>query len=189
RKDDRFEQRYPGEVTGGTPGWQARLNASKPLVHLTVATILTQSRGRLAGMRQAPNSQLRRLTLAYTVALILLIVAADRGVLATSYLAGLPAADKIGHFLLFGLLSYLANSALGGQLVVWQRLEVPKGSALVCFVVALEELSQLWIVHRNFDLTDLAADLAGIWIFGRLALIRLTNKIRHRESGACKARS
>ena len=110
----------------------------------------------------------RWLTLAYASTLILLIAAADRGVLAISWLAAVPANDKIGHFVLMGLLSYLVNTAFGGARWRWRRLSVLKGSVLVATLVAVEEVSQLWIAHRAFDLTDLAADFAGIWAFGLL---------------------
>ncbi len=113
--------------------------------------------------------RLRWLTLAYASTLILLIATADRGALVISWLAAVPAADKIGHFVLMGLLSYLVNTALGGARWHWRRLSVLKGSAVVAALVTIEEISQLWIAYRAFDLADLAADLAGIWFFGHLA--------------------
>ena len=119
------------------------------------------------------SGQLKWLTVAYASTLVLLVVAADRGALAVSHLAMLPAADKIGHFLLMGFFSYLTNTALDGQCVRWKRISVLKGSALVSVFVTAEELSQLWMTHRSFELADLAADAAGIWIFGRISLIRI----------------
>ena len=113
--------------------------------------------------------RLKWLSLAYISALILLIAAANRGALAISYLAALPAGDKIGHFLLMGLLSYLANTTLGGSRLRWKRCSILKGSILVTAFVVLEEISQLWMTHRAFELADLAADAAGIWVFGLLA--------------------
>ncbi len=113
--------------------------------------------------------RLKWLTLAYASTLILLVAAANRGILMTSYLAALPAGDKIGHFLLMGLLSYLTNTAFSGARLHWRRLTVLKGNILVAAFVLLEEVSQLWIAHRAFELADLAADAAGIWAFGRLA--------------------
>ncbi len=112
--------------------------------------------------------RLKWLTLAYASTLVLLIAVADRGTLAISWLAGLPAGDKIGHFVLMGLLSYLVNTALGGARWHWQRLSVLKGSLLVTALVVAEELSQLWLTHRAFELADLTADVAGIWVFGLL---------------------
>lgn len=102
------------------------------------------------------------LTLAYATTLVVLIAVANRGALPTSWLAAVPLSDKIGHFVLMGLLSYLTNAALGGRRLRWRRLSVLQGSALVAALVLTEEISQLWIPHRAFELADLAADLAGI---------------------------
>ena len=121
-------------------------------------------------MSERAHRHLKWLTLAYASTLMLLVAVADRGALAVSYLSMLPAADKIGHFLLMGFLSYLTNTALGGQRLCWKPLSVLKGSALVGVFVTAEELSQLWMTHRSFELADLAADAAGIWIFGRISL-------------------
>jgi len=46
---------------------------------------------------------------------------------------------------------------------------VLKGSLWIGAVVVLEEISQLWIAHRAFELADLAADGAGIWVAGLLS--------------------
>ncbi len=113
-------------------------------------------------MPMPSRQRLKWLTLAYAAALVLLIVAADRGALAVSWLAAVPAGDKICHFLLMGFLSYLTNAALGGRRLRWWRLSVLKGSFLVGALVLIEEISQIWITHRAFELADLAADLAGI---------------------------
>ena len=120
-------------------------------------------------MHNESSSRLRVLTLLYGLTLILLVVVADRGSLVTSYLAGLPAGDKVGHFVLMGLMAYLLNSSLGGKEVRWRRVAVLKGSLLVAILVVLEEFSQIWIAHRSFEPADLAADFAGIWFFSRWA--------------------
>ena len=120
-------------------------------------------------MSEGSQPRLKRLTLAYAAALVLLVAAADRGLLATSWLAGVPAGDKVGHFLLIGSLAYLANVALDGRRLRWRRVSVPRGSALVAAAVLAEEISQLWIAHRAFELADLAADAAGIWVAGLIA--------------------
>ena len=121
-------------------------------------------------MTDRARGHLKWLTLAYASALVLLVIVADRGSLMISYLASLPAFDKIAHFLLMGFLSYLANTALGCRRLRSGRASVLMGSLLVGVVVTAEEVSQLWMIHRAFDLADLAADLAGIWVFGRIAL-------------------
>ena len=74
----------------------------------------------------------------------------------------MPASDKICHFLLMGFLSYLTNAALDARRFRWRRLSVLRGSVLIGALVLVEEVSQIWIAHRAFELADLAADLAGI---------------------------
>jgi VanZ family protein len=82
----------------------------------------------------------------------------------------LPYGDKIAHFCLMGGLSFVVNWALDGRRVAWGRWRFLMGSLLVAALVALEEFSQLFIRYRTFDVDDLAADFAGIFLFGRLAL-------------------
>lgn len=81
----------------------------------------------------------------------------------------IPGGDKLGHFMLFGQLAFLVNLVLRATVVRWGRLTILKGSALVMVIVIAEEVSQLFFAARSFELLDLAADLAGIWIFGQLA--------------------
>ncbi len=115
------------------------------------------------------ESRLERLTFLYALALIALVVAAGHGSLAMPALAALPAYDKIGHFLLFGLLSYLVNLRLGAARLRLGRGRVLAGSLALGVVVVAEELSQIWIAQRNFEIADLLADAAGILVFGRFA--------------------
>ncbi|MBE0540853.1 MAG: VanZ family protein [Verrucomicrobia bacterium] len=80
-----------------------------------------------------------------------------------------PGGDKIGHFLLFGMLAFLVNLVLrAAQIRLW-RISFLKGSAAVLFVATLEEFSQLFLRSRSFDLGDLTADILGICFFGWLA--------------------
>ncbi len=123
-------------------------------------------------MLDADHRRLGRLVPFYVAALVLLVATADGGALDVSFLARVPAADKVGHFVLMGLLSYLLNAALGCRRFCWRRLSLLQGSALTGMIVAIEELSQLWLVHRSFELADLAADLTGIWLFGQWASAR-----------------
>ncbi len=109
--------------------------------------------------------------LSFGLFLCCLVVLADSG--RGRWLFGLaesiPGGDKLGHFILFGLLAFLVNLVLGATVFRWGRLTILKGSALVIVLVIAEEVSQLFFASRSFELLDLAADLAGIWIFGQLA--------------------
>jgi len=85
----------------------------------------------------------------------------------SSMLQSIPAGDKLGHFLLFGTLAFLANLAVArsGASLAWHL----KITALVVVVVVAEELSQIFLPHRNFDSMDLVADLDGIILFSAFA--------------------
>jgi polysaccharide biosynthesis protein VpsQ len=81
----------------------------------------------------------------------------------------LPYGDKIGHFLLMGLFSFLLNLALKARTIPIWRINFLLGTLIVLVVVTVEEFSQQFIRARTFDYTDLIADLAGILIFGEIA--------------------
>jgi VanZ family protein len=80
-----------------------------------------------------------------------------------------PAGDKLGHFFLFGTLSFLVNLILRAAEIRLWKITLLKGSVIVASIVTLEECSQLFFRSRSFDLGDLAADLLGIWACGWLA--------------------
>jgi len=82
----------------------------------------------------------------------------------------LPLGDKLGHFVLFGLLALGANLALKNRGIRWGRWLVPAGALLVFFVAAAEELSQMFVSGRTCDITDLLADVAGIASFTVIGL-------------------
>ncbi|HXG84205.1 MAG TPA: VanZ family protein [Pyrinomonadaceae bacterium] len=77
--------------------------------------------------------------------------------------------DKIGHFILTGTLSFLVNSALEAKTFGVGKYSYLSGSLIVSIIVSLEEFSQIFIAGRSFDLSDLAADYSGIFIFGEAA--------------------
>lgn len=111
-----------------------------------------------------------RLAVLYTLLIVLIIVAADLGRLPTRrILAIVPWFDKLCHFLLMGGLAFVINAALGARRYRWLGLGWLVGSLWLGLVVALEEISQLWLPGRAFEIPDLAADFAGITFFGALA--------------------
>ena len=91
----------------------------------------------------------------------------------TQYLFGfirnLPFGDKIGHLLLMGFFSFLLNLALNARTIRIGQINLLVGTIIVLFVVTIEEVSQIFVSGRSFDLGDLAADFLGIIAFGELA--------------------
>jgi polysaccharide biosynthesis protein VpsQ len=82
----------------------------------------------------------------------------------------IPGGDKLGHFLLMGLLSLLLNVSLDCRTVRAFGRPLLLGSLVACVAVTLEEFSQIFVRYRTFDPVDLFFDYGGIWAFGRLAL-------------------
>ncbi len=85
------------------------------------------------------------------------------------FIYNIPFGDKIGHFCLMGLFSFLLNLALNAKAIKCGKINFLLGSLIVLFVVAGEEFSQLWVRGRTFDAGDLLFDFAGIFLFGELA--------------------
>ncbi len=82
---------------------------------------------------------------------------------------GIPYFDKIAHFLLMGGFSFLVNLVLKARFASIGKIRYLMGSMIVFLIVTVEELSQIFVSGRTFDIGDLAADYLGIVIFGELA--------------------
>ena len=94
------------------------------------------------------------------------VVQADRGML-PAWLQGyrsIPFGDKLGHFVLVGLLAFLINLALEARSIRIGGRVILSGSFYVSIGVLLEEFSQLAVPTRSFSLSDLVADFLGIWV-------------------------
>jgi hypothetical protein len=102
---------------------------------------------------------------------ILIVILADAGRLpgAITILYDFPEGDKVGHFLLMGLLSFLVAMSVSARL----RLEAGRAILLVCLavglLVTLEEASQNFFVTRSASWGDLLSSYAGIAASGCLA--------------------
>jgi hypothetical protein len=93
------------------------------------------------------------------------ILSADRGSM-PGFIAALyrfPNGDKLGHFLLMGVLAFIITLAL-------PRRFQPAGLAVLAAVLALEEFSQQFINHRTSSWLDLICSLAGVAVFGGASL-------------------
>ncbi len=75
---------------------------------------------------------------------------------------GIPYGDKVGHFCLFGLLTFIATVGLKFKTFSLVNFRVYYGAALVLLFVIFEELSQAFIPARTLDSMDLLADFFGI---------------------------
>jgi polysaccharide biosynthesis protein VpsQ len=72
-----------------------------------------------------------------------------------------PNGDRVGHFVLYGILTFLVNMAFPRKLQI-ARINVFYGSLIIAALATLEEISQLFFPHRTSDLIDLTFSLLGI---------------------------
>lgn len=78
------------------------------------------------------------------------------------FVRSIPYGDKLGHFCLFGTLTF--GVVIGSKFRCFRlgRLKIYYAAILVSVFVVGEELSQAFIPSRTFDLMDLTADTLGI---------------------------
>ena len=112
-------------------------------------------------------------TLLFTLFIILIIVLADTGNLGIFRLIyRIPYADKVGHFILYGILCLLINLTLFRSIPSQSRSWIALISGLtLALLIGLEELSQRGFSNRTFDLVDLSASYLGLIFFSWLALL------------------
>jgi len=110
----------------------------------------------------------------FLVFVITVIILVDSGNLPHSIRAiyYFPNGDKVGHFILFGLLNFFLTRALLSSFPAqprgWLALSIGLVLALLIF---LEEFSQQFFPARTFDLVDLFFSYAGVITFAFLAVI------------------
>ena len=112
------------------------------------------------------------LTLLFAFLIILIIVLADTGNLGFLALVyRFPFADKVGHFLLYGILVLLVNLTFFRAIPSQSRKRIVWLSGLtLAILIGLEELSQRSFSNRTFDLVDLSASYLGVIFFSWLAI-------------------
>lgn len=106
----------------------------------------------------------------YFVVLLTIIGLAYLGILPVK-LAAIPFYDTLGHFILLGTASYLGHKALEGQMIkVWRcPLTLPLAPILVTIFAIVDESLQALSPLRTSSLSDMTANLVGIWVFYCLA--------------------
>jgi len=81
----------------------------------------------------------------------------------------IPYGDKIGHVLLFGLLTLAVIIVTRFNTITLRSSRLFIGTVIVSLFVVSEELSQHFISSRTLDVADLLADGIGIVTFTMLA--------------------
>jgi polysaccharide biosynthesis protein VpsQ len=112
------------------------------------------------------------LTVLFTLFILLIIVLADTGKLGVlAILYRVPFADKVGHFILYGILCLLINLTLFPSVPFQSRkVLVLSSGVILALMIGLEELSQRGFSNRTSDLVDLSASYLGVIFFSWLAL-------------------
>ncbi len=115
---------------------------------------------------------MKRWAILYAAMIILLIVLADTGRLGFLHrVYDFPYGDKVGHFVLFGILGLLVNLAV---YEIWPRVSIRSlaiwTSGALAVLIGLEEFSQRWFSTRTSSVLDLAASYAGLALFTWLAV-------------------
>lgn len=77
----------------------------------------------------------------------------------------IPYGDKLGHVMIFGLLTLGGNIMTKFKLVELSVVKVFVGTLVVATFALLEELSQHFVAARTLDMGDLLADAIGITLF------------------------
>jgi hypothetical protein len=91
------------------------------------------------------------------------IFAADTGTfpLFIRRIYGFRGGDWVGHFVLYGILAWLAVRAFPRRVKVF-RWELPLAALFVVLMAVLEEISQFWFPLRTPDLVDVSFGVLGI---------------------------
>lgn len=112
------------------------------------------------------------ITILFALFILLIITFADLGMLGfLSFVNTIPFGDKIGHFVLYGILTLLLDLTLIRSLPHRNpKLIVLSSGAILAVFIGLEEYSQQFFASRTFSIADLAASYLGVIFFSWAAL-------------------
>ena len=104
--------------------------------------------------------------------IICIIVLANNGMLSIlGFVNQIPYGDKIGHFVLYGILTLLIDLALfRSRPDLSRNLIVLQVAFMLALLIGLEEYSQKFISSRTFSLVDLVFGYVGVILFSWIAL-------------------
>ena len=108
----------------------------------------------------------------FSLFILTVIVLADVGKLGIlGFIYDIPYADKVGHFVLYGILTLLVDLAFIRALPNRSpKLVVVSTGLILALLIGAEEFSQKLFPSRTFDLLDLTASYLGVIFFSWLAL-------------------
>lgn len=116
---------------------------------------------------------MRSLAIFFTLFIVGIIVLADMDRIPSfiRLLYNFPNGDKVGHFILFGLLNFFLTLTFLRALPNRTSSRVALSVGLILAVaVTAEEFSQQFFSARTFDLIDLSASYLGLLVGGWCAI-------------------
>lgn len=115
---------------------------------------------------------MKRLAILFGSFIVLVIALANLGMLGIlGFLNEIPLGDKLGHFVLYGILTLLVDLALfRSRPDLSRRLLALRVALILALFIGLEEFSQTFFPNRSFDLVDLAFGYLGVVFFSWMAL-------------------
>lgn len=111
------------------------------------------------------------LAIAFSIFIVIVIILADMGTL-PGLIRGLydfPNGDKLGHFILYGILSLLLNLAFTLRPGLNLLRTILTVSLTLAALIGLEEWSQSLFGSRTMDIVDLLASYAGVAVAALVA--------------------
>ncbi|MGB2963556.1 MAG: VanZ family protein [Anaerolineales bacterium] len=125
------------------------------------------------------------ITIVFIVLLILIVIVANLGLGPSffPFIYQIPGGDKLGHFFLMGILSFLVNIILKTKKIRIFSINFLLGILIVMAIVTIEELSQIFLDYRVFSIIDLVTDYFGIVLFGYLADYSLNHQRNQKSPG------
>ncbi len=122
---------------------------------------------------------MRKTAVLFAIVLFSAIILADLGPLrqVLRLVNRVPYLDKVLHFFLIGTLMYLVAASLIEALPAYNPVVITLTTAVIlALVFSIEEYSQGPIRGRTASWTDLAANYAGIIVFGTFSWYRFRNR-------------
>jgi VanZ family protein len=100
----------------------------------------------------------------YFLSILSIMLIADMGKLVNFPLAH-PPYDKLGHFILYGIASFLCHRATGKKMMRLFNYPIPFGPAIFTVFTAAEETLQAILPNRTASIEDFLFSFAGIAVF------------------------
>lgn len=112
------------------------------------------------------------LTILFALFILFIIILADLGQLSLlGFLNRIPFGDKVGHFILYGILTLLLDLTLlrSKRFTLRPSLLVLRVALILAVLIGIEEYSQQFFAKRTFDLVDLVFSYLGVAFFSWVA--------------------